>query len=158
MLELLDIIFFVILRFNKDLYSIIFLFFKMEIVLEGIIPNEIVKEAKEGKIHPYVVCGVDVYRTPEIAAEDKVELDKSKPCKWNIDMFFSGRHYRVLHLLDSDEYDPQSTIADLRSRIMELKAKGTNFLLEDVLEQDDWDTAYVLTPLYDSELSELLKQ
>jgi hypothetical protein len=129
----------------------------MEIVLEGVVSNELVKAATEGRIYPHAICGVDLYRRPEIAVEDGVEIDQSRPCPWADDMFFSGRHYRIIHLLDSDEYDLQSTVADLRAKMIELKSRGTGFLNNDVLEQEDGDTAYVLTPLYDSELDELMK-
>lgn len=139
----------------------------MEIMLEGIVSNKDVQAAKEGRIYPHVICGVDVYRRPEIAIEDNVEIYKSRPLPFKIsfangmfdkpDMFFSGRHYQVIHLLDLEEYDPQSTVADLRARMMELKAKGAGFLKENVLEQEDGDTAYVLTPLTDSEMDQLMK-
>lgn len=129
----------------------------MEIVLEGIVSGELVRAATEGRVYPHAVCGVDVYRRPEIATEDDVEIDRSRPCTWDDGMFFSGRHYRVIHLLDFDEYDPQSTVADLRARMKELKVKGAGFLDDDILEQEDRDTAYVLTPLYGSEMDELMK-
>ncbi len=139
----------------------------MKIKLEGVVSNELVGAATEGRIYPYAVCGVDVYRRPEIALEDGVEIDRSRKLPFTVplatgrvhkpEMFFSGRYYRVIHLLDSDDYDPQSTVADLRSRMMELEARGTGLLDEEFLEQEDGDTAYVLTPLYDSELAELMK-
>ncbi len=127
----------------------------MIIKLEGLVSDEIVKIATEGRCFPHAICGVNVYRRPEIATEDEVEIDRSRPCAWADDMFFSGRHYQVIHLLNLDEYDPQSTIPELRARMMQLKAKGAGFIDEDVLEQKDGDTAYVLTPLSDSEWTKL---
>lgn len=139
----------------------------MKIVLDTIIPKELVKVAIDGKIYPYVVCGVDVYRRPEIAVKDRVGIDQSRPFPFKIplatgmrhesDMFFSNRHYRVIHLLDSENYDTQLTVADLRTRVIQLKAKGAGLLNGVILEQEDGDTAYVLTPLHNSELSQLMR-
>src|SRR3989344_4084109 len=104
----------------------------------------------------YVVCGVDVYRTPEIAADDGVEIDTSKKFRLHglPDMFFSGRHYRIIHH-NSNFYDAQTSIPDLREALIELQPDRVSVLVRRVLEQNDTDTAYVLTPLSDSELDEL---
>ncbi len=137
----------------------------MKIVIEGIIESEIVESAKKGEIYPHVICGVDLYRTKEAALEDEAKIDLSRPFPFEInsatglyltrEMYFSNRHYRILHLLNQEEYDPQTTIADVIDRMKELQAKGAGFVSKDVLEQEDVDTAYVLTPLDVTELKEL---
>ena len=127
----------------------------MGIILEGLVSNEMREDAKEGTINPYAVCGVDVYRRPEIAEEDGMGIDESRVCKWADHLYFSGRHYRIIHLLDSNEYDTRSTIAELKGRLKELNARGAEFLRRSILEQCDVNTAYVLTRLSADELSEL---
>ena len=129
----------------------------MNICPAGIIESNIVNAARAGKIFPHMVCGVDVYKRPETALEDNGQIDQLKSYSPESDMFFSGRHYRIIHLLDPDEYDPRSTIAEVKNQARQLRMRGAGVLLHDVLEQQDRDVAYVLTPLRDAELVELLK-
>jgi len=134
----------------------------MEITLEGVVSREIIEAAEKGKIYPHLVCGVDVYMRPEIAAQDGLEINQSKPypMKKNISLseviFFSDRYYRIIHLLDPDKYDSQTTITDVRNRMKEIQAKGAGFLKHSVIEQENKDAAYVLTPLSDQEYQELI--
>ncbi len=141
----------------------------VEIELEGIVSSETIELARKGEIYPHLICGVDVYRTPEIAEEDGVEIDRSRPyfsmtgeakphfLSPETGMYFSGRYYRVINLLDLEDYDPHTTVSEVKERMKELKAKGAGFLTEKVLEVEDSDAAYVLTPLTDEEMSELMK-
>ncbi|GEM_PF-6797587 len=132
----------------------------MEFELEGIISRELIAKAERGEISPYVVCGVDVYKTPEAAREEDSNIDRQRPCVYAEEMFFSDRHYRIIHLLDEteEEYDPRIDIGDIKNRLKQLKAKRIGFLNRDYLEEDDDEVLYVLTPLTHEEEAELLKK
>ena len=135
--------------------------------LNSIDYSELEEKANENDIHPHLVVGVDVYRSLSAAKEDKVEVDKGKQLfitnSYNEKLFihppvyFSGRHYRIINLKDCEEYDSQSTILDLKNRLKEIGARGMSVINGDVLEQSDINSGYVLTPLYESELEELMK-
>jgi hypothetical protein len=129
----------------------------MKIVLEGIVSDKTVTVAREGKISPYITVGVDVYRRPEIAIEDEIKIDETRPCFYAQGMFFSARYFEVIHLLDDEKYDSHSTIGEVKVRMKDLRAQGTGLLTAENLAHEDEDTAYVLTPLTDSELKELTK-
>ena len=140
----------------------------MEIALEGILSAELVEKAK-GQNMNYLVCGVDVYRRPEIAAEDNVSIDQSRRLPFEFlgtlhfvrnrpEMFFSGRHYRIISLDGLNEYDPYTTIADAKGRLNELQVDGFGFLIEEHLEIEDGEVAYVLTPLTDQEMDKLIRE
>lgn len=141
----------------------------LEIFLGGF--SGLAESAREGNIFPYVVCGVDVYRSPEAAIEDRTEIEISKPLSAsltdtaglhftaiNTGLFFSGRHYRIVHLLDLEEYDSCSDIAEVKERIKKLRVEGSGLLKGSYLESLDTDCAYVLTPLNEGELEELMKE
>lgn len=140
----------------------------MEIVLENSVFSEkTMGEVRDGEIYPYIVVGVDVYRTLECAGEDGVDIDLNRPLiirdsqglkgVHDPTMYFSGRHYRIINLENENDYNPQSTIYDSKQRLKELGAIGCSVLDEDILEQVDLNSGYVLTPLYESEMNELKK-
>ena len=62
----------------------------MEIILEGLLTDDLIKTARGQNIN-YLVCGVDVYRTIECAAEDNVEIDRAKPRYFRIPLA-TGQH------------------------------------------------------------------
>ncbi|MBI2125572.1 hypothetical protein HYU08_03380 [Candidatus Woesearchaeota archaeon] len=140
----------------------------MEIALEGILSAELVEKASRQNMN-YLVCGVDVYRRPEIAAENNISIDRSRRLPFEFpgtlhfvrnrpEMFFSGRHYRIISLDDLNEYDPYTTIADVKGRLRELQVDGFGFLIEEYLEIEDGEVAYVLTPLTDQEMDKLIRE
>ena len=119
-----------------------------------------------GKIPRYIVCGVDLYRSKQCAEEDRASIDESKPLELRLinlrdwldqDQFFSNRHYCITDLFDPEDYNPQTTIADV---IKELKLKKSscglvNVICREVVEQTGDDATYILTPLTEAELKEL---
>ncbi|HIJ11598.1 TPA: hypothetical protein HA278_06070 [Candidatus Woesearchaeota archaeon] len=127
----------------------------MELIYEGFVTNEIQEAAKQGDIFPHMVCGIDTYLPPNEG--QNVDLDMARPCPRNDRKFFAGRGYRIFHLRDPDEYDPHSTIPELRERLIELGAKGAGFLEETLLESDDSFVAYMATPLTEEEMKTLMR-
>jgi hypothetical protein len=140
----------------------------MEIQMYSLIPQELRMVAERGDIEPYVVGGVDVYRTKKAAQEDCAEIDITRlfPEELRVrqrliiisPLFFSGRHYRVIDLRNEDEYLPQTTISELRDYLREQNIGLVGLLSKEVLESLDADSAYVLTPLVETELEELIRK
>ena len=129
----------------------------MEISLEGTVSKEVQEKAKSGEIFPHLVCGVDVYLNRDVAERDNQEIDESRQCPWDCSMFFWNRHYRIIDLRDPEDYNPCSDIEEVRDKLVRMKEKkgGINVLHEPMLEQEDGESAYVLTPLDDVELGVL---
>lgn len=130
----------------------------MEILLEGIISREVSREvqekAKNGEIYPHLICGVDLYLDRDVAERDGEKIDESRPCPEVRSMFFTGRHYRVIDLRDLEDYIPLGDIEEVRDYLVRLAEKpdGVNALREPVLEQEDGESAFMLTPLDDVEM------
>lgn len=125
----------------------------MKLTLLGLVAPEIEEAARKNEIYRHLVCGVEVYKRLDSCAEEEISSLDTQRILSNIslNMFFGNRHYRVIHLTDPELYDPQSTLKDLGERIRELRIKGIGTLKEYILEQEDIDTAYVLTPLNEPE-------
>ena len=130
------------------------LYIFMEISLEGTISKEVQEMARRGEVYPYLVCGVDLYVNRDAAGRDCAEIDESRQCPWDLSLFFTGRHYRIVDLRNPGNYSPCSSIDDVRDNLVRLNVQesGVNTLREPVFELEDGESAYVLTPLDDVEL------
>lgn len=138
----------------------------MKIDTFGIVPPEVTDAAKKGKLPRYLACGVDVYSTMLTPPPANDTGKKVRPP-------VVGRHYRLIDLLNPDEYIPCTTIADLvaeiKARVFDLTDFRLNFLDEDtevetgetrpgeINEFDDSETLFRLTSLTREELVELMK-
>ena len=138
----------------------------MKIETFGTISPEVTELAKQCEIPRYLVCGVDVYSY-------SLPGPKAEPKKTGSKPEIVDHHYRVIDLIETDDYLPCTTIADLiaelRTRISELTEDKLNFIKEkvdpltgqnkpgEILEFDDDESIFKLTSLTREEMEELLK-
>lgn len=130
----------------------------MEIELEGVVSPGVKEAVERGELPPHIICGVDVYMTPESAAEDGSVVNESRPCIYNRTMFFSSRHYRIIAARDGEDYRPCGTVEEIVLTAKKMGIRGAALLSQDVVEQDDGSAAYVLTPLDDIEMAVLMRK
>ena len=151
----------------------------MKIDTFGVVAPEVTEAAKTGRLPRYLVCGVDVYSSA-LAPIPANDSDKKKRPP------VVDRHYRLIDLINPDEYIPCTTIADLiaeiKARVSDLTNFRLNFLDEEagaetgeirpserpgetrpgelpneIKEFDDSETIFKLTSLTREELVELMK-
>jgi len=130
-------------------------------------PKEIFEKIRR-KSSQYLIVGVDLYRTHKCALEDKAKLDTSRPysytfgatffCADRTNYFHSGRFLEVIDLVDKTgaTYLPCNDAKEAKKILMCRRANKFSVLNKEVVEDADVDRAYVLTPLTERELSELL--
>ncbi len=138
----------------------------MEIIIEGPY-DQIINEAKSGKIPKHLVVGIEVYRTPECAKEDKVKIDLTRKFSYGevrhllsksiIDYFFSSRFYEIIDLTDIKNYISCCDIAELKAQLMVNEIGKANFLDYNFVNGETEKALYLHTPLKEKELSDLLK-
>jgi len=124
------------------------------------ISNNLEQHVEEKVTSNMLICGVDVYRTRQVASEDKVTLDETRQLtEFKLkDLYFSSRHYRLIDLQRPDTYSPASDLVELRELLHSAGGRVFNVLERGILEESDFSTAYVLTPLKYDELQVVAQQ
>ncbi len=140
------------------------------------------------RIKPYIVCGVDVYRTQDCAKEDNLELNLNRPLariikdleskgqdvsdKLHEGQYFTSRHYGIidqnvayfhtkhLKLIFSEQFSeiPCIDIKEVKSKLDELRTPEIALIFERCIISSDDNATYMLTPLTIKEISDLFRE
>jgi hypothetical protein len=114
----------------------------------GLLDPSIYEAAKAGEIAPLLVIGVEVYKEPS-TLQDHERIDMSRPCPFDINYFFGGKHAQIIDLLNPLDYFPLG-LDKVKSELRKRNVRQINVLNEAICEFIDNDSCYVLTPLDDS--------
>ena len=136
----------------------------MEFEFEGTVSREALEDAQKGRIARYLVCGTEVYVSEESAKQEERSYDRDKPLHikdaaglaftMKATYYFSSRFFRVIDLLNADDYKPASNIREVMD-CLPSSLERVSLLHESQIEFEDGDTAFVLTPLTKEEFEGL---